>query len=447
MANVLDFESVLQTEKELDKIIAGQRSNDFLAGFCDELAEWAKTDGDYKLAAKYKNRALDFRYCHNTMIYDHYKQQAVMDFQRTFRCHDRFCPLCAKDRANTREFKMNKVIEHMREKYDLFHLTFTLRHCVGSIVPKFNPKHRDLKGLKPNLKQMSKCFQKLNRYLTGNAKIRDVDFSQYGYAGAIRALEIVPKEHSLYHPHYHCIIALKKGIELPGENYNKFSWDEYTKTVTPFSDFEILMQKIWYLIMNNTKVTKDVINELKQGYSCRIRQLGKNDYHQTFKYVIKPVKDVGFNINSFQDLDDALFGMRSVQCYGCFHGLKLSDEDIDDETDTVYDNLIDVFKAYELPVLWSGSPKEVREQIIKKKIFFISRKRVRAFVRKHGLEDDIQFVINEPERIKKVAQMMMSYSSPGHLTYFDGKAWVKLNKEQYTNELQRICRNLDEIGL
>lgn len=437
----IDLREVAQSVEEYDKIIRGQESNENVASICDDLSKLLRED-DPDRAGAYGSRASSLRHCHHVMTFNHYPVSGIKDYQWTFHCRDRFCVLCAKDVANTRERKFDEVLKAMHEQYDLFHITFTNKNCLGdhALMALIPEEYRDFMPLSKGIAWMTSRFKLLTRYLSGNAKIRGVDMKQYGYAGAVRSFEIGCDKAPLYHAHNHSIIALRKGVELPGENFNKYSYDIKTDSVKPFSDFEILLQKIWYLLLNGHKVLKQskekdadgkpmpTIDILPLGYSVRARRLELDEYHQIFKYAIKFDKGAKMDISVFQDLDTALFRKRTVQAYGCFHGFKLGDDEIDDDNDAMYDVLVNELNKIERPVACVESPLEVRDNLKKQKYVYISRKRVRAFVRKHGLDTELPFIVASPERIKQFAQMILDLPplpSAGVLAAFDGKRDVK----------------------
>ena len=185
---------------------------------------------------------------------------------------------------------------------------------------------------------------------------------KFGFVGAIRALEITTKmtERGVeYHPHFHCYFLYKKGTKkLLTDNkvhINKFSFKERSSQVTKFSDFEIFMQKLWYLIYNGdskNKVTKKAIEELDLGYSGVVSPVKPGKYHEVFKYVMKgPFKDNVFaeDYDSFRYLYDTLHGRKVIQGYGLFHNFKFEVDDGESERLAEYEQLIQELTANEKP--------------------------------------------------------------------------------------------------
>lgn len=132
---------------------------------------------------------------------------------------------------------------------------------------------------------MFKSFKSLNRYLNNDLKIKGLDFEQYSYIGAIRSLEVTFKGDN-YHPHLHCIFAFKSPLMNYRYIENTFS-NSKKNGHRKFTDFEVLLQKIWSLLNNKIKVTKKNIEELELGYSCTVDDIDESSAYEVFKYMTK----------------------------------------------------------------------------------------------------------------------------------------------------------------
>nr|AAB02938.1 RepB homolog [Clostridium sp. MCF-1] len=214
---------------------------------------------------KWKKR-LDL--CNKYWLMDKYEMQKIKDFQKTNLCLDKFCNNCKKVKQASRMSKYIPEIEPYRE--NLYHLTLTLPNCTGV-------------ELRYTYDKMAKAFKRLIRYLTGNLEWKGLDFSNWGYKGSVRSLEVTFKGDS-YHPHFHVALWLT-GQNFLGEyeNTNVYSYDfrnGFGELKQLFCEQEILIQKIWYLLLNGQKVTKDSIDSLKLGYSCILHQFIDSDYKQ-----------------------------------------------------------------------------------------------------------------------------------------------------------------------
>ncbi|WP_270344352.1 protein rep, partial [Bacillus mobilis] len=153
-----------------------------------------------------KIEAMDF--CNKIWVLDSYKASKVLDFKKTSLCKDKFCNNCKKVKQASRMGKFVPILRPHAEK--MYQLTLT--------VP--NVKGEDLDG---TIKRMTKSFAMLIRYLNGTKEIKNLDFKEFGFQGAIRSLEITFKNND-YHPHFHAAIVLDmEREELKHEN--SYSYD------------------------------------------------------------------------------------------------------------------------------------------------------------------------------------------------------------------------------
>lgn len=301
---VLDVpEDICLTSEYLDIISRNHLFNDVYCEYYQRLFE------ETNLSA-IRSRAERIILCHEFWSGDMYRLQRVYDVKRVQFCHDRFCVNCQHLKQAKRMMIYTPIIEALRENYDLYHLVLT--------VP--NVKGKYLNGV---LNSMSASFQKLTRYFSGNAKIKGVDFSQYGYVGAVRCFEIVSNPWDDYHPHLHCLLVLKKNIGLNKYIINDFSYNYGLFTGRKFCDLEILIQKIWWLLINVNKVQLAKINVVPEGYSCTLDLTEDKQWHEVFKYVTKLTKDGApcLEYDQFKTLFFALDKRRIFQGYGFFYDL------------------------------------------------------------------------------------------------------------------------------
>jgi len=400
----IDLESITGSIFDYEEIKFGNLCNDKLAYYYREMAAIAEDNGNYLDSSYYTNKATYLEECHRLFHFDYYDWQAIKDFQKTKYCMNRFCVNCAKKSAATKFMRFKEVFDKQADQYDTYHVVLTAKSCIGD-------------NLKIHLNNMLRCFQKFVRYLSGRDKIFGIDFSRFGYAGIVRNLEINPNLNEkykvmFYHAHFHCILAVKKGTQFKstgefGKNYNSFSWNKFTEVRTPFSDFEILIQKIWYMIINNHTVILNPpknnsealsILTLQEGYSAVCEEIKDGNYHEAFKYTIKPNTDVDMNFDTFKHLHEALFKKRASQGYGIFYRLKLDDK-IDDSFDSIHDGVIYLLKKFEEPTFVSETAEQVIENM-KKNIRYINRKKWRAIIQKQGL-GQFNFLFDTIEEDKK----------------------------------------------
>lgn len=300
------------------------------------------------------NKVENIEMCNKFWDIDAYHKALVKDFKKTNLCKDKFCNNCKKVKQASR---MAKYMTEL-EKYKDFahHLTLTAPTVEGH-------------SLGDRIKLMSKCYRQLNLYLTGNKKIKGLDFSQWGYKGSIRSLEITFRK-DMYHPHYHCFLVLE-GLNLsPKVNINDYSI-KYGQVKIGFSDEEILIQKIWYLLINEIRVTKENIDNLEIGYSCKLDKLGEGDYNELFKYMTKEVDEAGdvLSYQNFKDLYIGLYRVKQIQGYGCLY--QVTDDGDTESMIESYNELIEELKKIENPERVLERPRDL---LLDRKYTLISRK-------------------------------------------------------------------------
>lgn len=303
--------------------------------------------------------------CNSWWILDHYKQQKVKDFKKTSLCKDKFCNNCKKVKQASRMAKFVPTIEELAKDKSIYHMVLTVPNCNGADL---NDTIRA---------KIFKSFKRLNRYLNEDLKIKNLDLSKYGYQGAIRSLEVTFDKDD-YHPHLHCIIALDKPLE--DNRYIKNTYSRSRKNgFRKFTDFEILIQKIWYLLNNSERVTKKAIDNLDLGYSCTIDPIDESSLFEVFKYMTKGT-DEKKNIltyDNFKTLYFALYRVRQIQGYGCFYNIK-DDDSLIDEVDDLYNIYIQILQAKENPVEVCETPQDL---LLDNKNIIISRKKIYNYLR------------------------------------------------------------------
>lgn len=262
--------------------------------------------------------------CNKVWIIDYYKNLNIKKIHRIHLCKNKFCMNCKKVAQASR---MAKYIPELEQHSSyLYHLVLTNPNCDGN-------------NLRMTIKHMAKCFRKLILYLNGNIKIDGLDFSNWGYVGAIRSLEVTFKKDS-YHPHFHVCLALKN-LDFREENKTIINTYSYTRKnrvkelVRTFSGEEILIQKIWYLLINKKIVNLRNINSVELGYSCIMNRFEETDYQELFKYLTKGTNEDGqvMKYNNFVALMYGTYRLKQIQGYGIF--FNITD---DGDTESYVDN-------------------------------------------------------------------------------------------------------------
>ncbi len=373
--NLDDIKKKAKSKEQFEKLQRRTWKNKELSKFYTYLAEehlevyYDRMDqerGKIEPNRTYMNTAKNVALCAKWWKIDYYKLQGVKDMKYGNLCHNRFCDNCQNEIAKQRAKKYEPVLDRLAEDFDLYHLVFT--------VP--NPLKRCLCGC---LDVMYKNIKYMFRLLSGNVKIDGYNFEQFGYWGAVRALEITEsKNEREFHPHFHCIVLFRKGLRLDENrtHVNVYSFDRehvkkgWTKQdgtlVNKFSDLEILLQKIWRLRIDGIEVNADNIERLPLGYSVMCRKA--DNYKEVFKYATKGClkhspdeknmddgernKRFLSRLNDFEILEKALKHRKVVQGYGKLYHWKFADvvdQSIDFANDQYYLEAIKLLHKVENP--------------------------------------------------------------------------------------------------
>lgn len=307
----------------------------------------------------FDNKINSLENCNSSWFLDVYKNQKIKDFKKTNLCKDKFCNNCKKVKQASRMVRFIPQIENIKDDYNLSLLTLTVPNCNGT-------------DLDDTIKKMFKSFAYLIDYLKLKKKIKGLDFSSYGYVGALRSLEVTFKADS-YHPHIHAVIALSKDYKPQKNIINTYSYS-YGEFKRAFSEFEILIQKIWHLLMNGQRVTLKAIESLEEGYSCTLDDVEDSSYYEVFKYMTKATdeNDNVLTYDNFKTLYFALHRVRQIQGYGIFYNFK-DDDSIVDEVDDLYNVIVNMLKTKEDPEEVSQTPLDLLND---NEYTIISRKRI-----------------------------------------------------------------------
>lgn len=315
--------------------------------------------------------------CNQKWFMDVYDMSSMMDFQRTNLCGDKFCNNCKKVKQASRMSKYIPKIDQFTNNKKI-HMVLTSPNVPGL-------------ELKDTIKQQFKAFSKLIEYLKGKKKIKGIDFESWGYTGAIRSLEVTYKRDS-YHPHLHVLLLLEKKFDIGNREFiNPFSYNR-KKLRRRFTEKELIIQKIWYLLMNDMKVTLGAINNLEVGYSCMMDEFAESDYHELFKYMTKgngspnedKDKESFIRYENFKTLYFALKSVRQIEGYGDLRGIV--DDNIDDSFEEIYNYIIEYLRSKEKPRSQLISPRDLMRDIGQYRI--ISRKRIYAHLKQLQLSDE-----------------------------------------------------------
>ncbi|MBQ5926839.1 MAG: protein rep, partial [Clostridia bacterium] len=311
-------------------------------------------------------RCLD---CSKIWTLDHYVRHSVKQIKSIVRCHDAFCYVCQTLKAQARYQIYSPILREFEKDYDVYHTVLTVPNVSGG-------------RLNWTLDKMSDRFGVLIDYLNGHKQIKGLNFAQYGYAGAVRSLEITSGKGKGFHPHYHSMIILEKSAPNMEKLYkNSFSYGKNKdgkKVVLEFSKFEILLQRIWCLLIMGIEVTKENIQRIyektnglyKDGFDCKSDNAG-GEYHEIFKYAIKGTykNEKIFSYEEFKCLENALKNRRVYETYGVLRKYNFNEADeevamrLKDEATLEFELLLKDLQRREKPLIVESCLEEIIEDL------------------------------------------------------------------------------------
>lgn len=209
-------------------------------------------------------------------------------------CRQRLCPNCQR-RKSLKTYSKFKVIAYELEKegYSFIHLVLTVKNCSGedlsnTITELFNSSSKFFK-----CKECKRVFK-----------------------GVLRCLEVsYSKRECNYHPHLHCLIAVRKSY---------FTSRYYMKTST--------IRELWQRFAGTDYLPQCWASKCNEGAIAEVA-----------KYAVKPLElDLCDTVRLvvLKELFFALHGRRLLQTYGVIRttaarlNIDLSDEEKDEETIT-----------------------------------------------------------------------------------------------------------------
>lgn len=375
MTKIFDLKPVLIEKDFIQDLIKYREYN-------ENIIKYYRTYAWEKNSVKYKNNAFNISNCNKLWYLDHYKKHDFKDFQKTSLCKDRFCANCKKVRQS---IKMNRYLPLM-EVHDenLYFITLTQPNCHGD-------------NLKYNIKHIFKCFDTLLRYIDGRKKIKGIDFTSWGYKGAIKSLEVSFKSEGRFrfHPHIHCAFVLEDFKQSKKYISNRYSKDNTGRREDRlYTNEEVLLQKIWWLLFNNYKVTKSNLSLVETssgklirnvGYSVTIDKFKPLQYAEMFKYMVKD-KDSDGNImdyRTFKVLLEQLKGVKQITGHGIFYNVKDDDDDFKEFCEEIYKSIVFELKKNDKPV----KILEDLNQVYHSDSIYISRKKVYTYLKLKNYDD------------------------------------------------------------
>ena len=439
---------------DFDNIIQNLLMSDDLLYETERKREYNELIGDYYFnlfqyygIRRAEKMSYNVRNCNRFWFFDTYNKLRCMDFTHTFLCKNRFCPNCQKLKAVSLVMKFRPHLEKAEQDGFLYHLTLSVPNVPGELLKD----ERDI---------IFEAFAKLIDYFNGRIKIKRYNFIQFGYRAAIRSFECTYKGKS-FHPHIHSIIYFAKDLHLEKKYINDYSFD-YGTLGNKFSDIEILIQKIWRLLVENIRernrqqrlyndkvkrfssltplssvdaykadlitlqdaikgdkplkikakrIVKSEIGALKIGYSCKMDKIDDGNCNEVFKYACKVIDNETHEFMTFEQfrfLDRALADAKLFQCYGEWRNIKV-DEDIDDSVDKLYYTVKKYFKAYEpeeetLTIPETIERKKSGYRVISKRKIYKSPELLEDLISDEDFKAFYKKAITERENLEKAKQ-------------------------------------------
>lgn len=285
-------------------------------------------------ASTMRKRLNRLRDCNKFWVTETYETSHIKLLLKTFLCKDKFCSNCNQVRKLVLKNRFLPLMEQYKDS--LYHMVLTVPDCNGE-------------NLRGTIQHMNRCFKTLVTYLNGNKKIRGIDLLPYDFQGCIRSLEITYKR-DVYHPHFHVAAVFGNGSSIEEKSIlNQFS----NVGNRLFSDFEIIIQRMWWLLINEQRLTASNIlgdDDSLGRYSCVADKFQSEDYMRLFGYVTKVYAEDRhpMSYENFKTLYRALERIRQIQGYGIFY--NFTPEVIKEYTEKEYDLLEDYLLCGENPV-------------------------------------------------------------------------------------------------
>ncbi len=349
-------------KNKIRKSVHKIQGNDIIAEYYKEL---------FEETGFAENKAEAVKSCLKVWDVDYYRLQKVKDVLRVNLCHDKFCPNCQNLLSLRRYAKYKPELDKLLETYSIYHVVFTVPNCSGI-------------KLKTTLKNMYAKFIYVVQYMQGKRKAKNIDFKKYGFVGAVRSLEITLSKDE-FHPHFHCLFVMRKDFTEKRKYINDYSYHN-GKLKRKFTDFEILLQKCWFLFYNGQKLTKKAFDELTEGYSVFAERANGN-YKEVFKYATKGLYNpktgsFEYPYEVFKTLYDGLHRRKIIQGYGILNKLTFEDEITKEEKDNLYLEIKNKLQELEDPFRQYMALSELcREFDERDDITYISKNNIRENIK------------------------------------------------------------------
>jgi plasmid rolling circle replication initiator protein Rep len=270
----------------VDDIVSNKEKKPPLESYKEKKAESLKVLELYNYDF---NKQLKIKYCAVSLWRQTWEHIETKDLKERFtsrNCQLRFCPVCSWRKS----LKTSSIIYSnlsKLDKYDYLFLTLTLKNC-------------KIMDLKDTLKLMSESF----------ARMKKIPQWQNSIRGYVRSLEITVSNDKTMHPHYHVLLQV-----IP--SYLKHKKTYITQQI--FTDLWKNALKIDYKPIVDVRL----IRPKGEGNNSLIASVA-----ETVKYALKSSDLLKLNRHSFPILDEAMKGVKTINCGGSLlHVQKISKDD------------------------------------------------------------------------------------------------------------------------
>lgn len=261
-----------------------------------------------------KNKIIRMKNCSNVLIYKNFKEINYRKLFKAFTCKVLLCPLCMTRKSILLKNNLYKVLKLGAKKHELeyIHLVLTQKNC-------------KVEELGKSVDQLLKAFIKLSKrdlFRRTGKGAKDI------FKGWYRNLEITfNEEEKTFHPHFHCLLAVKKDYFKNNPNYltQEKAIKIWRECLNVDYDPTVFLNKIYYLDENNEKV---IALQNGQDLKKAVEEVSK---YVTKTFELMAIKDEKLKKKVIKNLFSGLAHRRLIAYGGVLKSikaeLKLADEE------------------------------------------------------------------------------------------------------------------------
>lgn len=211
-------------------------------------------------------------------------------------CRDRLCPMCAWRRSYKIFGQISKIMDYIAQDYTFLFVTLTVPSVKGD-------------KLSETIDRMNDAF--IRKFMKYSAVKKVV-------CGFYRALEITrqndkkSKSYGLYHPHFHCVLAVCKSYFNSRGYLKRDEWLEFwqkaygDESITQVDVRRAYDKRRSDFVQSDALTSADAVASLSSAVA------------EIAKYAVKLDEDMLLDDEVVKTLSDALYHRRLVSFGGCF---------------------------------------------------------------------------------------------------------------------------------